>query len=183
MSLIVAAGKEGLITASMKLGSFTIELFIEFLGHKVLPSLQCNQSQVFIMDNTKSHHLEITHDIIGKAGHSILYLPPYTPWFNITECIFTKFKPVVSHQDLTDHTMLKHFIYNTLSTLMAEDCQGWIRESKWWILIARHGYVLGEDHNAQDALAWHDLLPDERSMEVFNELYISTQSSFTEDAV
>ena len=40
------------------------------------------------MDNVSFHHNEIVHNIIERAGASILYLHQYTPWANLAEYFF-----------------------------------------------------------------------------------------------
>jgi transposase len=37
------------------------------------------------MDNATFHKRQDTQELIKNAGHSILYLPPYSPNFNLIE--------------------------------------------------------------------------------------------------
>jgi len=90
-------------------GSFTKEIFNNFVREKVLPC--CNPylgpRSVLVMDNTRIHHSEvcdILSDIVKLADYQELkeicaeaqirleYLPPYSPDFNPIEEAFAELK-------------------------------------------------------------------------------------------
>ncbi|CDR87088.1 uncharacterized protein SPSC_00008 [Sporisorium scitamineum] len=167
MSLLVAVGCEGLIAARPIIGGWTADLFVDFLQSNLMPELDPHRKRVFILDNAQCHKTEDVRAMITAAGHSVLYLPPYTPWFNICERVFSKIKPIVSCQELEDHETLEQVIYDQLSRITTQDCEGWIRESKRWRIITEHGHPLGADHDAQAALARHGLLPNQELVDKF----------------
>lgn len=168
MSLLVAVGREGLIGAYTHVGAFTSQLLIDFLESSVIPELRSGPPRIFIMDNVRSRHVPEVVSTIQSAGHVVYFLPPYTPWFNLSERVFAKVQPIVSREDLQNHTTLEAVIYHTLSTLTAEDCQGWVKETQRWITVAKQGHKLGEHRDAHDALAHHGLLPNQQAADAFN---------------
>ena len=147
MSLLVAVGREGLIGAYTHVGAFTSQLLIDFLESSVIPELRSGPPRIFIMDNARSHYAPEVVSIIQSAGHTIYFLPPYTPWFNIAEQVFAKVKPIVSREDLRIHTTLEAVTYHTLSTLTAENCERWLSETQHWITVAKHGPI---NHHVQN---------------------------------
>jgi len=67
-------------------GTCNTELFNAWLKQMLLKELPSNQ--VIIMDNASIHKNKRTRDLIERAGHILLYLPPYSPDLNPIEKTF-----------------------------------------------------------------------------------------------
>jgi transposase len=65
-------------------GSTNTEVFNVWIKDFLLPSIK-NVNKVIIMDNAAFHKAEKTRKLIEKQGHTLLYLPPYSPDLNPIE--------------------------------------------------------------------------------------------------
>jgi len=93
-------------------GTCDKELFNKWLEKMLMPELiKYSVKQVVIMDNASIHKNKKTQRIIEKAGHILLYLPPYSPDFNPIEKFFGTIK-----------RMLKHVEGATLETTLLSKC-------------------------------------------------------------
>lgn len=50
---------------------------------------------VLVMDNATIHNSEELVGLLLQHGVYVLYLPPYSPWFNPIEKVFSKVKAVL----------------------------------------------------------------------------------------
>ena len=65
-------------------GSYNKLLFIDFLKDLDLPS-----NSVILLDNVKFHHSLDVKELAKSKHWTLLYTPPYSPWFNPIEGIFS----------------------------------------------------------------------------------------------
>ena len=80
----------GLWALWQKKGAWTGVLFELFLEEAVLPYLP--KGSVLVLDNARIHHGPLLQKIVEKAGHSLLYLPAYSPDFNPIELVWSWLK-------------------------------------------------------------------------------------------
>lgn len=59
------------------------DVFHHWVANILIPELP--KDSVIVMDNATFHKRSDTQELIQNAGHTILYLPPYTPNFNLIE--------------------------------------------------------------------------------------------------
>ena len=84
-----------------------------FLKHKVLP--RCNPfpgpKSVIIMDNCSTHYSLYIKQVCWEAGVVLLYLPPYSPDFNLIEEFFSVLKAWLKrHHDLAACMPFERFL-------------------------------------------------------------------------
>ena len=65
-------------------GNTDTESFNYWIEEHLLPEIK-GKNKVIIMDNASFHKSQRTKELIEKAGHKLLYLPPYSPDFNPIE--------------------------------------------------------------------------------------------------
>lgn len=148
MTLIVACSPtDGVLAAGCHIGGTKAGLFAQRLQEVVLPAIE-SRSRLLIMDNVRFHHSKEPKDVIEKAGHRILYIPAYTPHFNIAEWVFSSLKTRVSRREAKDHGQLEDFIASRLHEITAEHCQGFFRDARRWQQAALAGQPMGETHEA-----------------------------------
>jgi transposase len=85
-SLVIISNNE-IIKHKEIQGSYNKESFLSFLSDLNLP-----KKSVILLDNVKFHHC---YDIKEFAKHKqwdLLYTPPYSPWFNPIEGVFSIIK-------------------------------------------------------------------------------------------
>lgn len=86
------AGKRGkeLLAPVLFAGTTNSTWFNHWLEHHLLPLL--NPQSLLILDNAPFHKKEEIKEIAQKAGHEVLFLPPYSPDFNKIEQDFAILK-------------------------------------------------------------------------------------------
>ena len=72
-----------LIAVGLIFGSVNTEVFTSWTKQILLPNLATNS--VIVMDNASFHKGKDMQKIIEDAGHTLLYLPPYSPDLNPIE--------------------------------------------------------------------------------------------------
>lgn len=86
------AGKCGtrLVAPVLFEGSTNVEWFNAWLEQHLFKELA--PDSILIMDNAAFHKTARTRELIHKAGHTLLFLPPYSPDFNPIEQDFATIK-------------------------------------------------------------------------------------------
>ena len=74
------AGLSALMTHD---GSTTGDIFLAYLEHVLLPTL--NPGQTIVLDNLTAHKVSAVRTLVEIAKCHLLYLPPYSPDFNPIE--------------------------------------------------------------------------------------------------
>ena len=85
-------GKSLLTTALFKC-NINSDVFHAWLSQDLLPKLP--GGSVIVMDNATFHKRQDTQKAIFKAGHTLLYLPPYSPDLNPIEHKWAQAKAIV----------------------------------------------------------------------------------------
>ena len=63
-------------------------MFQQYMQETMLPEL--NPGDIVVMDNLAAHHEPGIAQMIAQAGAQALYLPPYSPYFNPSEKLWSK---------------------------------------------------------------------------------------------
>ena len=74
-------------------GPINRDAFQAYVDQVLLPELR--PGDVVVMDNLGSHKGPAVRRAIEAAGASLLYLPPYSPDFNLIENAFAKLKALL----------------------------------------------------------------------------------------
>ena len=106
-------------------GGTTAQRFREYIGKQLIPSLE--KDDVVIMDNMRSHHAKIVTELLGKAGISYLYLPPYSPDLNPIEKMWSK--SFLRKRKGRVAAELPEAVKAALETISTNDCKGWFHAS------------------------------------------------------
>ncbi len=78
-------------------GSFNTERFSDFLN-----TLETQKNDVILMDNVRFHHSKSVAELLKRKNVDILFVPPYSPWFNPIELCFSIVKrEYYKSQDIT----------------------------------------------------------------------------------
>jgi len=94
---------------------------------------------VIIMDNVPFHKSLRIQIMIKVKEHVLLYLPPYSPFLNPIENMFSKWKNTVRKERVENEEKLFEIINNVESIVAAEDCATYYRHMLSYLLtyIAR----------------------------------------------
>jgi len=74
---------KALLTVGLFTANITADIFTAWVKQDLLPKLP--QNAVIVMDNATFHKRQDTQNLIQKAGHTLLFLPPYSPDLNPIE--------------------------------------------------------------------------------------------------
>lgn len=88
---------------------------------------------VLIMDNVPFHRSTSIQNLISDSGHTLLYLPPYSPFLNPIENCFAKWKDFVKYAAPQNETMLMNLITESGNSITADDCSGYWRNMMRYI--------------------------------------------------
>lgn len=87
MTMMVAVSvEEAVIASRVRLESGNAASFAAFLKDELFPCL--GTPRKLVLDNVKFHHSPQVVQTVQESPHSLIYLPPYTPEFNLAEQVF-----------------------------------------------------------------------------------------------
>ena len=89
-SLIAAKCGKKLLAPILFQGSTNSALFNHWLEHHLLKELET--PSILILDNASFHKKDDVKSLAEKEGHTVLFLPPYSPDFNHIEQDFATIK-------------------------------------------------------------------------------------------
>lgn len=84
LSYIVACDNKQILRTYSKSGSVNTDIFLNFLSNLKLP-----KKTVILLDNVAFHHSKEVKNLCKSLDYELLYTPPYSPWFNPIEEIFS----------------------------------------------------------------------------------------------
>lgn len=84
VSSLVIVSNTGIVKHQEVVGSFNTTLFCQFLESLELPS-----GSIILLDNVRFHHSILAKEVAIRKGWELLFTPPYSPWFNPIEGIFS----------------------------------------------------------------------------------------------
>jgi transposase len=89
-SVIAAFSKGYVIAPVVYEGTMNTERFLNWVSEDLCPILK--QDQVLILDNARFHHKEKLIHLLKEKGCKVLFLPPYSPQFNLIEKVWSVMK-------------------------------------------------------------------------------------------
>ena len=103
-------------------------LLESYLGrlNKVLEDLGLHNA-IIIMDNASFHKCSQIKNIIESAGHELHFLPPYSPFFNPIENMFSQWKKIIRNIGPKDEPELLAAINSFKTIITKEQCQNYYR--------------------------------------------------------
>lgn len=87
VSSIACVSKDGLIAKKSVTGCFNTERFLEFLK-----DLNLSKGTVILLDNVRFHHSKVVKEYASLQEWILLFVPPYSPWYNPIEFCFSIIK-------------------------------------------------------------------------------------------
>lgn len=88
-----------LLTVSLFQTTINTDIFTGWIQQDLIPKLPPNS--VVIMDNATFHKGEIMKQSLKQAGHTLLYLPPYSPDYNPIEKKWAQAKAIIRRSQLS----------------------------------------------------------------------------------
>ena len=103
----------------------TFLIYIEELINK-FHSLNL-RNQIIIMDNVRFHHIGAVKEKIIEAGHVVVFLPPYSPFLNPIENMFSQWKQLVRSSNPMNESALMNLIDEKFNLITTEHCSNYFR--------------------------------------------------------
>ena len=99
---------------------------------------------VFILDNARIHHYKGLNETISELNLKLSYLPPYSPFLNRIEKIFSVWKNLVIRACARNEQKLKEIISLKFAVIGREHCDSFYRKMLRYIVKAERREEINE---------------------------------------
>jgi transposase len=127
VTVIAAMGLDGVRAPLAFKGSVNAATFESYVEQVLVPAL--HRGDVVVFDNLTSHLSPAVFEAIGRAGASVLPLPPYSPDFTPIEEMFSKFKEFLRRIGARAKEQLYDAIGDGLRQVTPQDILGWFQHA------------------------------------------------------
>lgn len=133
-SVCSAMSKYGVIYSRKQSCAFDTESFCEFF-EVLFTKLEKRGlvNAVIVMDNVAFHKTEAARAIVAKWNHTAMFLPPYSPFLNPIENLFSQWKHLVASQNPQNEEHLTSLIKWAVREIMPEHCSNYYTNMKRYI--------------------------------------------------
>ncbi|XP_012557766.1 uncharacterized protein LOC105845029 [Hydra vulgaris] len=126
ISVCCAMNKNGILKYEAQTRAFNTESFLDFI-RLVLAQLAVNEvvRAILILDNVRFHKTAVVHNEIVRAGHSLIFLPPYSPFLNPIENMFSEWKQFIRRCSSRTEDELLENIQNGELNITSTNCNNY----------------------------------------------------------
>lgn len=129
ISVCCAINKSGVKKFAIQDFAFNTVTFLafmtEFLNEIGVADI-CGK-KYFIMDNVPFHKASELRELIESYGHNLLFLPPYSPFLNCIENMFSQSKQFVKQSRVNTSEELLVAIKDSFLRITVENCANYYR--------------------------------------------------------
>jgi transposase len=101
----------------------TVELFLAFVTHQLVPNLR--PGDVVVMDNLAAHKNPAVLAAIAAAHADVLFLPPYSPEFNPIEKAWGKLKDILRRLPTLCRDTFDRAVATAMDAITTNDIRPW----------------------------------------------------------
>jgi transposase len=87
-----------------------------------------------IMDKVKFHKTEFVGNLIESHGHHAVFLPPYSPFLNPIEELFSQWKGIVRRSEPNSEDELYIKVHNSSELITPENCANYFKHMERYII-------------------------------------------------
>jgi transposase len=128
ISMCCVMSKRGIFFYKKQPRPFNTETFKVFLRDLLIKFNEYNlKNVVLIMDNVPFHHSRDVHEIICDTGNILKFFPPYSPFLNPIENLFSQWKQLVRSGCPQSVEELLNLIDSSFNSINGEHCCGYHR--------------------------------------------------------
>jgi transposase len=127
VTVIAAMGLGGVRAPLAFPGAVDAATFLTYVEQVLVPTLR--HGDVVVFDNLSSHLSPAVFEAIGRAGASVLPLPPYSPDLTPIEEMFSKFKGFLRRVGARARDHLYDAIGEGLRQVTTQEILGWFRHA------------------------------------------------------
>ncbi len=103
-------------------GTSTAAVFEAYVERVLAPTLRAGQ--VVVTDNLSAHKGKKVRELVEARGCELLYLPPYSPDFNLIEEAFAKIKDLLRKAETRTRQALVEAAGAAISAVTGTDARG-----------------------------------------------------------
>jgi len=135
ISICCAMSRQGIMEYVVSPVAFNTQTFINFLSLLIgrLRSIYHFSNAIFIMDNVPFHKSNQIKNYISDQELSYDYLPPYSPFLNPIENMFSKWKEFTKRCNPQNENELMEAIEDGRNLISQVDCEGYFRNMARYI--------------------------------------------------
>ena len=128
ISVCCSMTKSGIANYNVQVTPYNTITFKAFIS-SLLQYIETNRvgKSAIIMDNVAFHKNRDVKAMIEVKGHIVLFLPPYSPFLNPIENMFSKWKQAIRREKPNNEKKLFELIENVNSIISGDDCAGYYR--------------------------------------------------------
>lgn len=128
ISVCCAMTKNGIVKYSSQTSAFKTSTFADFIDSLLDYITSVNISKaVIIMDNVPFHKSQIIKEKFNNENRLLLFLPPYSPFLNPIENMFSKWKLMIKQSRPRSEQHLLELIDEASNLITSDDCAGFHR--------------------------------------------------------
>lgn len=132
ISICCAMNRSGIVYYTSQNRAYNSNSFAIFLNNLIDTLLQhstntSSNTYLFIMDNVRFHKTSEVLKTLSNRKISFEFLPPYSPFLNTIENMFSKWKDIVKRSSPQNESELMEIIAKSSSLLTSTDCEGYYR--------------------------------------------------------
>lgn len=145
ISVIAAMNKYGMIYHTIQERAVNGE---DFKHHLKVINERCLsfgiQNPIFVMDNARIHHYKGLNEDEEVSLYNIKYLPPYSPFLNPIENVFSIWKNSVIRGEALTEAQLRVLIVEKFNDITPENCSSFYRKMLGYLQRAENCQVIFE---------------------------------------
>ena len=123
ISICCGMNRNGIIYYKTSTRAFNGEVFIEFIRELKIKLQEAGViNAILIMDNVRFHRMTDVQNSIIEQDLNFLYLPPYSPFLNPIENMFSKWKEITKRSNPRNENELMSAILNGSNLVTRSDC-------------------------------------------------------------
>ena len=123
VTLVAALTPTGLQAAMTLSGAVNGDVFAAYLDQVLGPTLR--PGDVVVLDNLPAHKVAGLAERVEARGARLLYLPPYSPDFNLIELAFSKLKTWLRTAQARTREALESVIQTATDWITEQDAKNW----------------------------------------------------------
>ena len=98
---------------------------------------------ILIMDNVPFHRSLRIRELVRSFGHTLFYLPPYSPFLNSIENVFNQWKNAVQTAKPTNEHKLLAAIEDAARLISPTQCRNYFSHMESYIPRCMRGEIIG----------------------------------------
>jgi transposase len=95
-----------------------------------------------IMDNVRFHHTEEVTHLVTAHGHNAVFIPPYCPFLNPIEEMFSQWKWFVKRSQPISEDQLYEAVHNTSEEISADNCLNYVKHMEAYLSLCLRKEVI-----------------------------------------